>query len=155
MAQALFRLAASFALIFQPGGERLPVLRASVPGAAVSLLIEAAQTGLPTPDSSMADLINNILDSWVCFGSRGISRHGCESLIDGCRESSERCKDFDSEPRPAPALKPLLQYSKGRGLRMRSAGLCPSREVESILDLSQQKLIAGAAAPTQTSGIFS
>ena len=41
----------------------MPALRASAVGAAVSVFIELTQTFLPTRDSSMSDLINNILGS--------------------------------------------------------------------------------------------
>jgi hypothetical protein len=44
---------------------RLPALRASAIGAAISAFIEVTQSHLPTRDSSMSDLIDNILGSIV------------------------------------------------------------------------------------------
>lgn len=52
-----------FCAYFSARRLRSPALRASVVGAAVSALIELTQALLPTRDSSMADLINNILGS--------------------------------------------------------------------------------------------
>lgn len=48
---------------FSVRGLRSPVLCASVPGAAVSLIIELTQAHLPTRDSSMSDVINNAFGS--------------------------------------------------------------------------------------------
>ena len=52
-----------FCAYFSARGLRPPALRASVVGAVVSVFIELMQALLPTRDSSMADLINNILGS--------------------------------------------------------------------------------------------
>jgi len=52
-----------FCAYFSARGLRMPALRASAFGAAVSVFIELTQTFLPTRDSSMSDLINNILGS--------------------------------------------------------------------------------------------
>jgi hypothetical protein len=52
-----------FCAYFSARGLRSPALAASLVGAAVSLLIELTQASLPTRDSSMSDLINNILGS--------------------------------------------------------------------------------------------
>jgi hypothetical protein len=52
-----------FCAYFSARGLRSPALRASVVGAAVSVFIELTQALLPTRDSSMSDLINNILGS--------------------------------------------------------------------------------------------
>ena len=52
-----------FCAWFSARGSRRPALRASVLGAAVSVFIELTQSFLPTRDSSMSDLINNILGS--------------------------------------------------------------------------------------------
>jgi VanZ like family/Concanavalin A-like lectin/glucanases superfamily len=50
---------------FSAWGLRRPALRASALGAAVSLLIELIQSHLPTRDSSMSDVIDNLLGSVV------------------------------------------------------------------------------------------
>lgn len=50
-----------FCAYFSARGLRGPALRASALGAAVSIFIEVTQSHLPTRDSSMADVINNIL----------------------------------------------------------------------------------------------
>jgi len=50
-----------FCAWFSARGLRAPALRASALGAAVSVFIELTQSFLPTRDSSMADLIDNIL----------------------------------------------------------------------------------------------
>ena len=50
---------------FSARGLRLPALRASAIGATISVFIELTQSHLPTRDSSMSDLINNILGSIV------------------------------------------------------------------------------------------
>jgi hypothetical protein len=52
-----------FCAFFSARGLRSPALAASLFGGAVSLLIELTQASLPTRDSSMSDLINNILGS--------------------------------------------------------------------------------------------
>ena len=58
---------------FVAGGCSRPMLRAIAVAAASSLLIEVIQTFLPTRDSSMADLIDNIIGSFLgavlCRGS--------------------------------------------------------------------------------------
>ena len=52
-----------FCAYFSARGLRAPALRASALGAAVSVFIELTQSHLPTRDSSMSDVINNILGS--------------------------------------------------------------------------------------------
>jgi hypothetical protein len=52
-----------FCAYFSARGLRLPALRGSALGAAVSVFIEITQAHLPTRDSSMSDLINNALGS--------------------------------------------------------------------------------------------
>jgi hypothetical protein len=48
---------------FSARGLHMPALSASAVGAAISVFIELTQSRLPTRDSSMSDLINNILGS--------------------------------------------------------------------------------------------
>ena len=52
-----------FCAYFSARGLRAPALRASALGAAASVFIELTQSHLPTRDSSMSDVINNILGS--------------------------------------------------------------------------------------------
>jgi hypothetical protein len=61
-----------------------PALRASVFGAAVSAVIELTQAFLPTRDSSMSDLINNILGSVLgAVAYRGVFARAFDRAISG------------------------------------------------------------------------
>ncbi len=57
-----------FCAYFSNRGLRRPALSAAVLGVAVSVLIELTQTQLPTRDSSMSDLIDNIFGSVLGAG---------------------------------------------------------------------------------------
>jgi hypothetical protein len=73
-----------FCAYFSARRLRLPALRASALGAAVSVFIELTQTLLPTRDSSMSDLINNILGSILGAAAyRGVIGQAFDRVI--CR----------------------------------------------------------------------
>lgn len=62
----------------------LPALRASVLGAGVSVCIELTQVLLPTRDSSMSDLINNILGSVLgAVAYRGVFAGAFDRVMSG------------------------------------------------------------------------
>jgi hypothetical protein len=71
-----------FCAYFSARGLGSPALRASALGAAVSVLIELTQALLPTRDSSMSDLINNILGSILGAAAyRGAAAHTFDRLM--------------------------------------------------------------------------
>jgi hypothetical protein len=71
-----------FCACFSAGGLRMPALRASALGASVSLFIELTQAHLPTRDSSMSDLINNILGSILGAAAyRGVTARALDRVI--------------------------------------------------------------------------
>ena len=73
-----------FCAYFSARGQRLPALRASALGVAVSVFIELTQALLPTRDSSMSDLINNILGSVLgAVGYRGTGARAFDRLVSG------------------------------------------------------------------------
>jgi hypothetical protein len=73
-----------FCAWFSARGLRAPALRASALGAAVSLFIELTQSFLPTRDSSMSDLICNILGSvWGAAAYRGAAARQFDRVISG------------------------------------------------------------------------
>jgi hypothetical protein len=71
-----------FCAYFAARGLGLPALRASALGAAVSVSIELTQASLPTRDSSMSDLINNILGSVLGASVyRGVVRQAFDRVM--------------------------------------------------------------------------
>lgn len=73
-----------FCAYFSARGLSLPALRASAFGATISLFIELTQTFLPTRDSSMSDLINNILGSVLGAAAyRGVCARAFDGVMSG------------------------------------------------------------------------
>jgi hypothetical protein len=71
-----------FSAYFSARGLRSPALRASALGAAVSVFIELTQAYLPTRDSSMSDLINNILGSILGAAAyRGVTARAFDRVM--------------------------------------------------------------------------
>jgi hypothetical protein len=70
-----------FCAYFSARGLHSPALRASALGAVVSLCIELTQAYLPTRDSSMSDLINNILGSLLGAAAyRGVTARAVDRV---------------------------------------------------------------------------
>ncbi len=79
-----------FCAYFSARGLSSPALRASSVGAAVSLFIELTQASLPTRDSSMSDLINNILGSVLGAAAyRGVTARAFDRAISRIVGASE------------------------------------------------------------------
>ena len=71
-----------FCAYFSARGLRSPALCASALGAAVSVFIELTQAYLPTRDSSMSDLINNILGSILGAAAyRGVTARAFDRVM--------------------------------------------------------------------------
>ena len=71
-----------FCAYFSARGLRSPALCAAVLGTAVSVFIELTQSSLPTRDSSMSDLINNILGSVLgAVAYRGAVARGLDRVM--------------------------------------------------------------------------
>lgn len=74
---------------FSARGLNMPALGASAVGAAISVFIELTQSLLPTRDSSMSDLINNILGSIVgAVAYRGVMARAFDRMMSSIADAA-------------------------------------------------------------------